>query len=106
MAKPKPTLHWGILRGIYGSERDVMRVTKQTDRQVSGVRRGDITAITVKSDRVLATFATEELALEAIERERQVREAWEPRRREATANEVRVHREAREACLAALRGEV
>ena len=87
----KPTLFWGVIENT-GLERDkpyrLIRITRDSGVQLSGVREGDINSVTIRAWTLKGRFDTEEAARAAVDHVKQksepirarIHKAWEDAR--------------------------
>ena len=95
----KPVLFWGIIRGsLWSDTYTAIRVTRETVRQISGVRSGEISAVTLNKCGLKGRFRDETSAQEAIKHAGDIRKPYdaEIKRLDILARDQRQQREAHE----------
>ena len=96
----KPVLYWGVVRGGFmsGDDYRVIRVTRDAGHQISGVRAGDIGAVTLRKSDLVGRYESEEAAAGAIKHVGQVRAPYQAELAELSRQErsVREKRDAHE----------
>ena len=94
----KPVLYWGVVRGQFWDTYKVIRVTRDSGRQISGVRLDDISAVTLRKSDLVGKYKDADAAEAAVAQVGKIREPYnaEITRLNGLADDQRRQRDAHE----------
>ena len=94
----KPVLFWGVVRGGLYHDYKVIRVSRDAGHQISGVRVGDIGAVTLRTSDLVGRYESQEAAEGAVAQVGNIRKPYdaEIKRLDRLADDQRHQRDAHE----------